>query len=562
MNSTFSKDLMISLSFELSITDILDIVISLFLVWVILDIIGIGTPEKIEGLFSIPETPIIGNLLEIWNHPSKVFMHWGAVYRKDMFQIRIGCKRMIVVNSFDDIKQLWVHHAVANNSRPVSFTFHDIVSASQGFTVGSTPAGETYQRKKKTISMELNRRNVDLLSSILDEETKYTMKKIVCQNIELNCLPSENIYNYINTRFSDIDLLKYGQYFALRSAISIAYGWQMDCFNSDSELANEIIEVESEIIKLRSPITNLQDYFPFLRYKPLSLLSNASKANFWRIRRDKYMDYLLENLQQRIQMKNLSACQSLIGRCLLQNTSELSFAEIQSLCLTLVSAGLDNTSFNFNHLMGHLSQPNYGYLIQETAFKNLMNCYDDNAIKAWKLSAYEMNCDYIMALVEECFRFFTVLPLALPRTTTKKVRYKNINIPEDTILFMNAYAANHDPTRFPEPFEFIPERWLDKNTGKMLSSKQISHVAFGAGSRKCSGQHLAVKGLYTLTARMILLFKIRRPIDSSMLMVLDPFKNDSCPNATSFEPKPFKVRLKQRHHRDSNALYNILTKRN
>ena len=39
-------------------------------------------------------------------------------------------------------------------------------------------------------------------------------------------------------------------------------------------------------------------------------------------------------------------------------------------------------------------------------------------------------------------RYFTVLRLALPRTSIKDITYKGITIPKGTVFFLNAWACN------------------------------------------------------------------------------------------------------------------------
>lgn len=540
--------------------DLFEAIASLILIYIVLDISGVVSPSQIPGIFSVPEYPIFGNILQVWNNPALVFINWSQKFKISIFQIRLGNRRIVVVNSYEDIKNLWEKHSTANNSRPITFTFHDIVSISQGLTVGSTPAGVSFQKKKKTVAQALTKKKIDEEAELLDQETKYTIKKLLTLNNELRCEPSNNIFYNLNTRFSDIDLLKYGQMFALRSSINLTYGIKLSCFGNDAHFSEEIIEVESQIIRLRSPISNIQDYLSILRIWPFKVLTNSKKALYWRDQRDKYMNSLYKTLTRRLKADNEYAKKSMMGQILSKNDRCLTDSEIQSICLTMVSAGLDNTSLNFNHLMGHLSHPEYGYSIQQIAFKELLKAHNNSLLEAWFGSANTMNCDYITAMVKECLRFFTVLPLNLPRVTTKPIHYKNFVIPEQTILFMNAFAANHDESVFPNPYEYNPDRWLDPSTKKIKSHAQLNHLSFGTGSRKCSGNNLAMRELYTLVARMILTFQIKKPIDDSMLMDLDPFKSNSFPSATSFEPKVFKVRLRQRRHQESNQLYKLILK--
>lgn len=544
--------------------------------WLILDSFGFGVPPPISGVFIIPGYPIFGNAFQIWNNPAKVFIKWSQNYGTSVFQIRLGYKRIVVVNSFEDAKDIWIDHCTSVNSRPESYTFHGIVSANQGATIGSTPAGKDFVRKKKLISQYLNKKSVDSLVNVLDNETNLAIKRIILDNNELHCEPSNNHFRNFSTKFSDLDLLKYGQSFALRTSIFITYGIHLDCYKKDKDLADEIIEVENKIVNLRSPISNIQDYLPFLRSWPLSLLTNTTEAEKWRDRRDLYMRHLLNVTKDRIKSGDTNAINSLVGKMLL-NRPHCSASDVNSISLTMVSAGLDNTSFTFNHIMGQLTRPEYGNTIQDVAFYELMNQSQNDIFQSWKVAATDMNCDYVKAIVQEGLRFFTVLPLSLPRMTTKDIELRQsassseslikeasfkVIIPKGTTIFLNAFAVNHDEKLFPHPHQFIPERWLDPDTGKLLKCNTMFHFAFGAGSRKCSGNHLAFKELYTLTARMILMFKMKKPIDDSTMMELDPFDNNSHPSATSFEPRAFKIRLKQRMNKDSDNLYKYIIDKN
>ena len=112
------------------------------------------TPKEIANIFPIPgELPFIGHLHLILENPALIYLTWSKLYNQSIFQIRIGNKRVVVVNSFDDVVGLWVNHSCQNNSRPLSYTFHDLVSAIQGFTIGSTPASLTFQKEEDHLTI-------------------------------------------------------------------------------------------------------------------------------------------------------------------------------------------------------------------------------------------------------------------------------------------------------------------------------------------------------------------------------------------------------------------------
>lgn len=480
---------------------------------IILDIMN--TPS-IPGIFRIPGPPIVGNLLQVSRNPAKTYMSWQKYYNRDIFQVRLGSKPVVIVNSFCDIQALWVKQSLANNSRPVSFTFHHVVSATQGFTVGSTPLGALFSRKKKVLGrfVSMNQISSNRFNRILHEETDGLLARL-------------------DDYLGDFSIKRPLQMFILRTAILLAYGLSLDYDGDDKNLCQEIVHVENHIIRYRSPTANKADYFPFLRYFSKETVSNYG------LRRNEYMNYLFEKLKDNLETPDCR--ESIIGTVLLGDY-DITQTELQSICLTFVSAGLDNTPLNLCHLIGHFSQP-YGQDLQQRAFSELLSCYNGSRKTAWESVSSERKCDYILALINETLRYFTVLPLSLPRETTKPIYYRGLVIPAHTTLIMNAFAANHDESVFANPYAFCPERWL--NEGKLRNKKEITHFAFGAGSRECSGIHLAIAEMYAVVSKIVLKYRILGPLNGN-LMSLDPFESNEYPEGTSFEPFDFEVRLERR----------------
>jgi hypothetical protein len=91
----------------------------------------------------------------------------------------------------------------------------------------------------------------------------------------------------------------------------------------------------------------------------------------------------------------------------------------------------------------------------------------------------------------------TRLPHIVPPTD---LTLSNITIPAGAIVGISAYSLHFNPTVFPSPHSFIPERWLpDQITEEMGRS----FFAFGAGSRACIARNLAMTELYWATERIV-----------------------------------------------------------
>ncbi|KAL7652954.1 hypothetical protein ACMYSQ_007697 [Aspergillus niger] len=83
-------------------------------------------------------------------------------------------------------------------------------------------------------------------------------------------------------------------------------------------------------------------------------------------------------------------------------------------------------------------------------------------------------------------------------------RAKDWIIPPGTPMSMNSVFVHHDPTIFPEPSKFSPERWIEaEKEGKRLNRYLVS---FTKGSRSCVGINLAYAELYICVSRIFRLY--------------------------------------------------------
>jgi phenylacetate 2-hydroxylase len=99
----------------------------------------------------------------------------------------------------------------------------------------------------------------------------------------------------------------------------------------------------------------------------------------------------------------------------------------------MVSAGLDTVPGNLIMGIAHLSSPE-GQAIQKRAYDEIMRVYPDG--NAWEKCVVEEKVSYVTALVREVLRFYTVIPICLPRTSIKDIHYRDAVIPAGTTFFM------------------------------------------------------------------------------------------------------------------------------
>jgi cytochrome P450 len=92
---------------------------------------------------------------------------------------------------------------------------------------------------------------------------------------------------------------------------------------------------------------------------------------------------------------------------------------------------------------------------------------------------------YLTATVQETLRRRPVLPNAAPRAVMQEIEVGGQRYPPGVCLVPNAYLIHHDPTIYPEPYAFRPERFLDESPGT------YTWIPFGGGRRRCLGAAFA-----------------------------------------------------------------------
>ncbi|KAG9235493.1 cytochrome P450 phenylacetate 2-hydroxylase-like protein [Amylocarpus encephaloides] len=467
---------------------------------------------KIKNIPEIPGVPLFGNLLQFGDRHAKVARNLAKKYGA-VFQVRLGNKRIIFANTFDSVKHLWITNQSALISRPTLHTFHTVVSSSQGFTIGTSPWDESCKQRRKAAASALNKPAVQSYMPIIDLESYVSINELLEDS---------------GNGKKDIDPIAYFQRFALNTSLTLNYGSRIDG-RIDDQLLQEICDVERAISNFRSTSNNWQDYIPLMRLLPFAKASD--KAVEYRDRRDKYLTLLLSKLKKQIAEGSDKPC--ITGNILKDPEAKLNESEIKSICLTMVSAGLDTVPGNLIMGIAYLSSA-HGQEIQARAYEEIMKVYPNG--DAWSQCVVEEKVPYVTGFVREVLRFFTVIPICLPRVSIKDIKYEDATIPAGTTFYMNAWAADFDDSQFKEAKSFNVERYLDNPEGS-----GTPHYAYGAGSRMCAGSHLANRELFTAFVRLIVAFHIDPPKEKKDEPILDCLECNAIPTSLTTDPKSFKV---------------------
>lgn len=108
-------------------------------------------------------------------------------------------------------------------------------------------------------------------------------------------------------------------------------------------------------------------------------------------------------------------------------------AEIKSICVIMIAGGLDTTPACILLGLAILSGPQ-GKALQGRMLDEIQQIYPDG--KGWGKCLQEEKLEYVQAFCKEVLRYWTVIPMSLPRVSIKDVTYQGARIPAGTTFLM------------------------------------------------------------------------------------------------------------------------------
>ncbi|KAF4339113.1 3-hydroxyphenylacetate 6-hydroxylase [Fusarium beomiforme] len=463
---------------------------------------------RISNLKGPSGLPLIGNIWDIHINAAEKYRSWAKKYGP-VYQIQLGNIPIVVVNSAAAARTIFGANAQALSSRPEFYTFHKVLSDTAGTTIGTSPYSDSLKRRRKGAASALNRPSVATYVDHLDVESRDFVKEL---------------YEYGKAGSAPVDPMPMIQRLSLSLALTLNWGIRLKSQKDD--LFGEITHVEEEISRFRSTTGNLQDYIPLLRLNPFNL--HSAKAKEMRNRRDKYLTALNKGLDERIANGTYKPC--IQANVIMDKEAKLNKDELTSISLTMLSGGLDTVTTQVAWFVAYLSQHPE---IQEKAVQAIRKFYSEKQPMCDEHD--DQKCEYIVALVKESLRYYTVLRLALPRASIRDIVYEGVTIPKGTVVFLNAWACNMDDQVWSDPEVFRPERWFEQPDAPLFT--------YGVGYRMCAGSLLANRELYLVYMRLLNSFKIERSDEVDC----HPITGSLDPTSLVALPRRFKAIFKPRN---------------
>lgn len=263
------------------------------------------------------------------------------------------------------------------------------------------------------------------------------------------------VYGASGTR--SLNPLPFIQRLALSLAVTINWGVRIPSIEDPT--FKEIVAVEEELNRFRSTTGNLQDYVPLLRLNPFNVAS--ARARQMRDRRDRYLHTFNSDLEAKVEKGTNRPC--IQASVISFKEARLNRAELTSISLSMLGGGFETVSTTVQWSVGYLAQHPEIQARAFEAIRKFQRVGEEEGVSLNPLhdAADEHKCAYVNALAREALRYFTVIPLNLPRESIRDVEYEGLFIPKGTTVYMNAWACNYGRSAFilrcsPSPLLYLP----------------------------------------------------------------------------------------------------------
>lgn len=209
-------------------------------------------------------------------------------------------------------------------------------------------------------------------------------------------------------------------------------------------------------------------------------------------------DKLLEDRQK------LGTSRKDIFRHLLAEDSETksSFTQgqLNSNANLAIVTGADTTSSTLSQCFGELAKNKRILKKLQAEIDNLQSEITTDAIK---------NLPYLNGVVNEATRLFNPVPTGIQATLSPAgITVDGVQLPGNIQVQIPHIVLMTDARYFPQPEEFLPERWTDE--GRELVKERRAFIPFGYGAHSCVGKQLALNEMRLVLARVVKEFDVVR----------------------------------------------------
>ena len=459
--------------------------------------------------------PLVGNAMQLGQMPHITFGKLAKKYG-NVYQIRLGCSDIVVLNGDQAIRQALIQHSTEFAGRP-NFVSFQSVSGGKGMTFTS------YSKEWK-MHRKIAQSTIRAFSSANSQTKKNFEQQIAAEATEL-----VEVFLKLSAR---------GQHFNPEHELTVAAANVICalCFgkrygHDDAEFRELLHRVN--MFGQTVGAGSLVDVMPWLQSFPnpvRSMFKSFKTLNrqFFAFVQRKLKEHR-ETFDPEVTRDMSDAIISVLDRS--GGEYGLTKDHAEGTVADLMGAGLDTVSTALHWMLLLLVkhpqlQHRLQQLIDRVVGRNRLPSAGDRSSLA-----------YLDAFIYETMRFTSFVPVTIPHSTTSDVTIEGLRIPKDTVVFINQWSVNHDPLKWKDPHVFDPSRFLDEK-GSLNRDLASNVMIFSAGKRRCIGTQIAKAEIFLFLAILLHQCSFERSADQDLSL--------NCSYGLTLKPLEYRITAKLR----------------
>lgn len=424
--------------------------------------------------------PVVGNALQLGQMPHITFTELAKKYG-DVYQIRLGCSDIVVLNGARVIREALIEHGIEFAGRP-NFVSFQAVSGGKSLTF-------TNYSKQWRMHRKIAQTTIRAFSSSNSHAKKAFEFQIVAEATEL-----VEIF---------LKLSSQGQYFNPGHELTVAAANVICALCFGKRYGHDDVEFRALLHHVDQfgqtvGAGSLVDVMPWLQSFPNPVRSVFRTFKWLNQEFFKFVSSKVEEHRQTFNPQDIRDISDAIIEVIdeFHGNTELTKDYTEATVADLIGAGMDTVSTALHWIVLLLAKhPDI-----QTKLHELI----DRVVGRDRLPSVEdrVHMPYLDAFIYETMRFTSFVPVTIPHLTTSEVTVGDLTIPKDTVIFINQWSVNQDSLRWKDPHVFDPSRFLDEN-GSLDKDLTNSVMIFSAGKRRCIGDQVAKVELFLFFAVLL-----------------------------------------------------------
>ncbi|KAH1144781.1 hypothetical protein GYH30_040893 [Glycine max] len=426
---------------------------------------------------AVPGLPVIGNLLQLKEKkPYKTFTHMTHKHGP-IYSIRTGASTLIVLNSPHLAKEAMVTRFSSISTRKLSNALK--ILSSDKCMVATSDYNEFHKTVKRHILTNLSGANAQKRHRIRREAMMENILSQFSEHIKTFSDLAANFRKIFATQLFGLALKQ-----ALGSNVETIYVEELGSTLSKEDIYKIlVVDISEGAIEV-----DWRDFFPYLKWIPNRRME--MKIQNLHVRRKAVMKALMNEQKNRMASGKKVHC---YFDYLVSEAKELTEDQISMLIWETIIGTSDTTLVTTEWAMYELAKDKTR---QDRLYEELQYvCGHENVIED-QLS----KLPYLGAVFHETLRKHSPAPMVPPRYVHEDTQLGGYHIPAGSEIAINIYGCNMDSNRWENPYEWMPERFLDEKYDPVDLYKTM---AFGAGKRVCAGSLQAMLIACTAIGRLV-----------------------------------------------------------